>query len=335
MGAPRGLWGPAPASHGGAYAGPMENRAEGKGACLIAGCGYTGTRLARRLMGGGAVLALVRGAASAAALLGEGIPAVAAEFGQEAPPGFLDLPQELASVVYLAPPQAVGTEDLRLARFLRVLGQARPEVFVYISTTGVYGDTRGAAVDEASPVAPQENRSKQRWDAERQVAAWCGARDVRPVILRVPALYGPRRLPLDRLQRGEPVLREEDSGPGNRIHVDDLVSACVAALERPVSGVFNVTDGAPESMAAFTTRVAVLAGLPAPRRVSWADAQTAMSPGILAFLRESRLVTSRRGQELGWSPEYGNPDDGIRASLVEMGWAPRAPWKGILKAEES
>ena len=303
----------------------MANGAEGKGTCLIAGCGYTGTRLARRLEGTGPVLALVRGAASAAALRVLGIPAVAIDFDQEVPPGFLDLPTELASVVYLAPPQGVGQEDLRLARFLPALGPARPQVFVYVSTTGVYGDTRGAAVDEVSPVAPQEDRSRQRLDAERQVAAWCGARGIRAVILRVPAIYGPHRLPLDRLQRGEPVLRDEDSGPGNRVHVDDLVAACGAALDRPVAGVFNVTDGAPESMAAFTIRVANLAGLPAPRRVSWAEAQTLLSPGLLAFLRESRLVTSRRWQELVWTPTYGNPDDGIRASLGEMGWACSGP----------
>jgi len=296
----------------------MENRTEGKGTCLIAGCGYTGTRLARRCLEPGPVLALVRGTSSAAALLGQGIPAIAVDFDADGPPPAL--PPDLDAVVYLAPPAGGGTEDLRLARFLWALGPARPPVFVYLSTTGVYGDTRGAVVDEASSVAPQEDRSKQRWDAERRLAAWCGERNLRWVVFRVPAIYGPHRLPLDRLQRGEPVLREEDSGPGNRIHVDDLVAACLAALESPVSGVFNLGDGVPESMAAFTTRVAALAGLPAPRRVSWAEAQTQLSPGLLAFLRESRRVTSRRAQELGWTPTYGNPDDGIRASLREMGW---------------
>lgn len=300
----------------------MENPVEGKGLCLIAGCGYTGTRLARHRLGTGPVLALVRGATSAAALLGEGIPTAVMDLDEETPPPLLDLPKVLASVAYLAPPAGVGMEDLRLARFLLALGPSRPQAFVYVSTTGVYGDTRGAAVDEASPVAPQEDRSKQRWDAERRVLGWCVERGVRSVILRVPAIYGPNRLPLDRLRRGEPVLRDEDSGPGNRIHVDDLVAACAAALDHPVSGVFNVTDGAPESMAAFTIRVANLAGLPAPRHVSWAEAQSVLSPGILTFLQESRLVTSHRSLELGWTPEYGNPEDGIRASLVEMGWDP-------------
>ena len=83
-------------------------------------------------------------------------------------------------------------------------------------------------------------------------------------MLRVPGIYGPHRLPLERLARGEPALRPEDAGPGNRIHVDDLVTACVAALERPVHGVFNVTDGNPASTTVYLQRAAALAGLPPP-----------------------------------------------------------------------
>jgi nucleoside-diphosphate-sugar epimerase len=289
------------------------------GTGLIAGCGYAGTRLARRLAGEGPVLALVRRTAAAEALIRQGIPARAVDF-DERPPAPLVLPEPLGPLVYLAPPGGTGPEDARLGGFLAALGPARPACFVYLSTTGVYGDTGGAPVDEASPAAPREDRSRQRLDAERRVAAWCGARGVRWVALRVPAIYGPHRLPLDRLQRNEPVLRAEDSGPGNRIHVDDLVEACLAALARPVTGVFNLTDGRPDSMAAFTARVAALAGFPPPLRITRAEAERRLPPGLLAFLREARLVTTRRGAELGWSPRYADPEEGIRASLVEMGW---------------
>ena len=288
------------------------------GTWLLAGCGYVGERLARRRLREGPVLALAHRTASAANLLRQGIPALALDF-DEAPPW--QPPSDLSAVIYLAPPQGPAAEDLRLSRFLGMLGAARPEAFVYFSTTGVYGDAGGVPVDEDSPTAPREDRSRQRLDAERRVTRWCLDRGLRCVVFRVPAIYGPHRLPLDRLRRGEPLLRAEDLGPANRIHVDDLVGACVAVLERPVEGVFNLTDGVPESMAAFTARVAGLAGLPAPPRISWAEAQEVLSPGLLAFLRESRRVTSRRVGELGWTPRYSDPSDGIRASLAEMGLA--------------
>jgi nucleoside-diphosphate-sugar epimerase len=300
----------------------MENLPSNRsGTWLIAGCGYAGVRLARRRVSEGPLLALVRRAASVESLLRQGIPTLAVDFDQDASGTPWQPPSDLSALIYLAPPSGRGTEDLRLARVLKALGSTRPEVFLYISTTGVYGDTGGAPVDEDSPTAPREDRSRQRLDAERRVTPWCLDRKVRCVVFRVPAIYGPHRLPLDRLRCGEPVLRAEDSGPGNRIHVDDLVGACVAALERPVAGEFNLTDGRPESMAVFTARVAALAGFPAPPQITWAEAQEVLSPGLLAFLRESRLVTSRRTGELGWTPRYADPGAGIRASLAEMGLA--------------
>jgi hypothetical protein len=71
-------------------------------------------------------------------------------------------------------------------------------------------------------------------------------------------------------------------------------------------------------MAAFTARVAALAGLPAPREITWAEAQDTLSPGLLAFLRESRRVLNRRlVGDLGVTPR--EPETGIRDSLREMG----------------
>jgi nucleoside-diphosphate-sugar epimerase len=192
-------------------------------------------------------------------------------------------------------------------------------VFLYISTTGVYGDTGGQVVTEAAPVAPTSNRGRRRAAAEQIVREWCSLRGVRRVVLRVPGIYGPGRLPLDRLRRGEPAIRPEDAGAGNRIHVDDLVAACVAALERPVEGIFNVADGDHASTTVFLQRTAALAGLPPPPLVALAEAQGRISPGMLSFLLESRRVDNRRmREELGVEPRYARVDDGIAASLSEM-----------------
>lgn len=295
----------------------MEIDSGSAGTVLIAGCGYAGTRLARHLAPQGPVLALVRRESSAEALRREGIPASVVDF--DVWPSVIPIPEGLAAVAYLAPPPDTGTEEVRFRHFLEALGPVRPGVLLYVSTTGVYGDTGGAPVAEDTPPAPREDRSRRRLDAEAQAMRWCSERGVRPVVLRVSAIYGPHRLPLDRLWRGEPVLRGEDSGPGNRIHVDDLVAACLAVLERPVTGVFNLSDGHPEPMAVFTRRVAALAGLPPPPEVDWVEAQRALSPGLLAFLRESRLVLSRRlSVELGLTPRA--PETGIRESLREMGY---------------
>ncbi len=195
-----------------------------------------------------------------------------------------------------------------------------PSVFVYVSTTGVYGDTGGAAVDERAPLAAATDRARRRVAAESAATAWCAARGVRCVIMRAPGIYGPHRLPLARLQRGEPALRSEDSGPGNRIHVVDLVSTVLAAIDHPgARGPYNVVDGDHSSTTVYLQETAAAAGLPAPRLVSMADARAQLEPGMLAFLVESRRVSNRRMlDELGVRLTYPTVQSGIRASLAEM-----------------
>jgi len=287
--------------------------------CLIVGCGYTGLRLACRLQPRWKVSATARSGSAAAALNAAGVGVVRVDLDGTLAPGSLERVAEGSAVAYLAPPPDQGTDDQRLSRFLVALGRARPSVLLYMSTTGVYGDTRGETVTEESPLLPSNDRSRRRVAAESAARVWCAARDLRCVVLRVPGIYGPGRLPLDRLQRGEPVLRPEDSGPGNRIHVEDLVSACVAALERPMSGAFNVTDGNPATTTEFLQRTAAIAGLAPPPLVALADAPGRISVGMLAFLRESRRVDNRRmREELGVELRYERLDDGIAASLAGM-----------------
>jgi len=86
-----------------------------------------------------------------------------------------------------------------------------------------------------------------------------------------------------------------------------------------VAGVFNVTDGDPATTTEFLQRTAALAGLPSPPLVAFADAAGQISPGMLAFLRESRRVDNRRMREvLGVEPRYAPARRRIAASLAEM-----------------
>ena len=287
--------------------------------CLIAGCGYVGRRLARRLRPGGEVVALVRSETRATELEAEGIRALRVDFDGGIAPGALRSVADGADVAYLVPPPDSGRTDPRLAQFLLGLGDAEPARLLYMSTTAVYGDARGGVVTEETPVAPAHDRARRRVDAEDVAVRWCADRGVRCVVLRVPGIYGPGRLPIERLRRGEPALRLEDAGPGNRIHVDDLVSVCIAALERPVTGVFNVSDGDHSSTTVFLQRTAALAGLPPPPLLPMSEARGSFSPGLLAFLVESRRVDNRRMRvELGVRLAYPDLDAGVAASLAEM-----------------
>jgi len=283
---------------------------------LIAGCGYVGQRLAARLRDRFEVTALVRSSENAAALERQGLKTVVIDLDRVRAGAQLPERLDQKAIVYLAPPPPTGESDLRLDRFLQ-LAIVPPKTFLYMSTTGVYGNTGGALVDESTPVRPLTDRARRRISAEEMTRVWCNERHVRRVVLRVPGIYGPGRLPLERLQRSEPVLCAEDAGISNRIHVDDLVTACEAAIDNDEArGVYNVTDGHSISATAFIDLVAKLAGLPPPPRVSMEEAQLTFSAERLSFINESRRVgNDRMLKHLGVRLKYADLEAGIRASL--------------------
>ncbi len=283
---------------------------------IVAGCGYTGTRLAlARRAAGRPVQALVASVASRRALVAHGIDAVAWDLDAVA-----SGTPRLASadvVVYLIPPPARGEDDPRLARFLTALPW-RPRRIVYASTTGVYGDRGGATVDETAAPAPRTGRARRRLAAETALREWCADSGVEWVILRVPGIYGPGRLQLDTLAAGRPLLRADLAGPGNRIQVDDLVR-CLAAAARTAHAhrVFNVGDGDHASNTEFVTEVARQCGRPAPPQADAETLRASVSARRWSFMRESRRVdTTAMRETLGVKPVYARMSAGIAASLV-------------------
>lgn len=229
----------------------------------------------------------------------------------------IELPADY-SVIYPVPPAPDQGGDPRLQRLFDLLPHD-PVRIIYLSTTGVYGNRDGAIVDEITEPNPESGQSERRLAAEVLLQDWCMAGNSDPVILRVPGIYGPGRLGTDRMRAAMPILTEEDASPGNRIHVDDLASCCIAALSTNVpAGIYNVGDGDTRTTTWFMNEVARQAGLPPPPTVTREEAEKTFSPMRLAFLRESRIVdVSKMRSTLGAHPKYTNPADGIAASLAE------------------
>jgi len=262
---------------------------------FIVGCGDIGGRVARlwRLRGL-SVRALARSKASAERLRSQGIEPVSGDLDQAE-----SLPQltiDGQALYYFAPPADGGDDDPRMVNFLHALQQQPlPEVVVYLSTSGVYGDRKGAWVDEVTPPQPQTVRAKRRLAAETALREWGRAHGVEVVILRVGGIYGPGRLPITRLQKGLPVLNEAESGYTNRIHAEDLAAICVAAAERGgPDRIYNVSDGQSGTMTQYFKAVAERLGMPQPHEISFSEAQQQLSPAMLSYLTESRRMRNQR-----------------------------------------
>ncbi|MBE0499902.1 MAG: NAD-dependent epimerase/dehydratase family protein, partial [Desulfuromonadales bacterium] len=178
--------------------------------CLIIGYGDIAKRTARRLYHQGCAVTVV----------GRTVPldetglffshAIKADLDQ--PWSLEPLPTAGFRILYLAPPAPTGEVDSRVRNLCDRLSMrlpATPQGIVYVSTSGVYGDCAGEIVDEKRPVNPQTDRAQRRVDAENVLQKWGAAHLVPVVILRVAGIYGPGRLPLQRLQAGMPVLLPE------------------------------------------------------------------------------------------------------------------------------
>lgn len=264
------------------------------------GLGYSALVLARRLRGEGwTVGGTVRTPEKAASLAAEGIGAqlfAAAEI----PPGTTHL---LASV----PPGDGG--DPVLHRF--AIAPAGLAWAGYLSTTGVYGDTGGAVVDETAPLDPSGPRGRRRVEAERR---WLSAG--LPVhLFRLAGIYGPGRSVLDQVRAG--TARRIDR-PGHvfaRIHVEDIAETLLASMRRPRPGAaYNVCDDEPEEPAEVVAYASRLLGREPPPLVPF-DAAS-LSPMARSFWDDNRRVSNARIKaELGVRLRYPSYREGLAALL--------------------
>ncbi|MGD9946452.1 MAG: NAD-dependent epimerase/dehydratase family protein [Burkholderiaceae bacterium] len=292
---------------------------------LIVGCGDVGLRLLTLLQSRRhalKIIAITRRADQQQAVRQLGAVPIAADLDQPASLRRLAAFGDWA--VLLAPPPAHGNDDPRTRRLIaqcarrrgrqfspfsgkgrssRPAGSAilvrptsvKPRRWTYVSTTGVYGDSAGAWLDESRPPTPASARAQRRLAAERQLRALTARGGARVSIVRAPGIYAHDRLPVDRLRRGTPALRAGDDVWTNHIHAEDLARAAWFALFRGrPSRAINAVDDSALKMGDYFDSVADALALPRPPRLSRAEISAQVTPAMLSFMSESRRLANRR-----------------------------------------
>lgn len=261
---------------------------------VIFGCGDIGCRVGQLWREKGlTVTGLARSDASLENIIASGLDAIRIDLDADS----ILLPPLSNTLLYtFFPPPAQGDEDTRMAHLLTGLRQNnKPDHIIHISTTGVYGDRRGELVREDDTPNPQAARAKRRLHGETLLRGWGRQNDVPVIVLRVGGIYGPHRLPLERIQKGIPVLAPALSPKTNRIHEDDLARVCIAAaLKGRANNIYNVSDGEDSDMTEYFYLLADHYRLPRPPAVDWQEAERVMSKGMLSYLRESRRLDNRK-----------------------------------------
>jgi nucleoside-diphosphate-sugar epimerase len=271
-----------------AYSGnkPRGRSRFGRPRLLVVGCGDIGLRIVARLSARFRVVALTSSPSRVPLLRAAGTVPIMGDLDRRH--SLKRLAAFRRRVIHLAPPPNEGTRDPRTRHLIAAL-RSGPDRFVYVSTTGVYGDRGGAFVDETTPVAATNTRAIRRIDAERAVRAAQGC------VLRAPGIYAHDRLPLERLRAGRPALAPDDDVFTNHIHADDLARLCIAALFRGGRGrVYNTVDNSRLKMGEYFDLVADRFGLPRPPRLPRVQLRAAISPMMYSFMSESRRIIGGR-----------------------------------------
>jgi len=178
----------------------------------------------------------------------------------------------------------------------------------YLSSTGVYGDTGGAWVDESAQIGGGRRSARAQADAD-----WLelGAR-----VFRLPGIYGPGRSALDRVREGRAHRIDLPGQVFSRVHVEDIASGVLAAITSAAPpGAYNLADDLPCDQNRVIEEACRLTGALVPPLGPLDEA--GLSPMARAFYAENRRVANGKAKRiLGWQPRHPTYREGLRAVLA-------------------
>ena len=185
----------------------------------------------------------------------------------------------------------------------------------YLSTVGVYGDTKGRMVDENAPLLPTQERSRFRALAENRWQNLGAFNNLAIHVFRLAGIYGPGRSMFDKIRNAKAKNITKPGHKFSRIHVDDIANVLVASINNPQPGaIYNVCDDEPAEPSEVTKAASEIMRFPAPPEISFEDAYRDMSDMNKTFWADNRLVSNQRiKEELGVTLKYPTYREGLKA----------------------
>ncbi len=185
----------------------------------------------------------------------------------------------------------------------------------YLSSLSVYGDCKGAWVEESSQAEPTSSVGRRRLEAEAAWSSLAADLDLPLAVFRLAGIYGPGRNLLRDLKSGKARHVVKPGQVFNRIHVEDIAGAVMAAMERPEqAGIFNLADREPAAQSLVVQEAARLLGIAPPPAKPVEEAE--LSPMAQRFWSENRRVSARRlAKDLGYSLRYPTYREGLAGLL--------------------
>ena len=235
--------------------------------------------------------------------------------GDGARPEIREALHDATHVLVSIPPDLEG--DVVLRQHGADLAAAPSVAWIgYLSTVGVYGDAKGAWVDETHPTKPTSERSLRRIHAETAWLNFAEESGKRVEIFRLSGIYGPGRSVIDNLRAGTARRIIKHNQVFNRIHVDDIARVLAKAIDTPTQHrIYNVTDDEPAPPEDVVVYAAQLLGMEPPPAIPFEDAHlTGMAASFWA--ESKRIRNDRIRRDLGAELLYPTYREGLRAILT-------------------
>ncbi|WP_439625721.1 NAD-dependent epimerase/dehydratase family protein [Shinella sp.] len=190
----------------------------------------------------------------------------------------------------------------------------------YLSTVGVYGDHKGAWVDEETVLNPVSARSIERVEAENHWLDFGKASALPVAVLRLSGIYGPGRNALRNMEDGTARRLIKPAQVFNRIRLEDIGRSALFLAEKRLGGVWNITDHEPGPPQDVVAEAARLMGLPVPPDIPFETAE--LSPMARSFYGENKRVSNAKLRAAGFEFRFPN----YRQSLADL-WS-SGRWRG-------
>jgi len=163
----------------------------------------------------------------------------------------------------------------------------------YLSTTGVYGNTKGGWVSEIDQPNPSQKRSFNRLNCEKK---WIES-GLPVQIFRLPGIYGPGRSTFEAIKNKKIRVISKKNQVFSRVHVADITNAIIYLLQNKNSlkfyQIINIADDEPCSQIEVMQYCYNLIGLTMPEPILFEDAKKELSPIAQSFWMENRRVSNK------------------------------------------
>jgi nucleoside-diphosphate-sugar epimerase len=150
------------------------------------------------------------------------------------------------------------------------------------------------------------------------------AEGIEGIVLRYGWFYGPGTALhaggkyLEAIRRRQFPIIGDGTGVWSFIHIDDVASATLSAIERGAPGVYNIVDDEPAPVAEWLPFLASTIDAPPPRHIPAWLGRPLMGEHGLAMMNETRAAANTKAKrQLGWQPRYASWREGFRNGLAD------------------